>query len=220
MIAKFFCRKTEAMVLIWNPPPQSQVSLLKRSSLSWIERGTNWEGRLIQERGQWELGQEGFGVGRVKPPWGWAQPAPAGQGRGAGSPPGLPSLCPPRQTPRGGCAWGRGAFGGSEISPQKRGVRAHLLQQVWLCIYRHWVCTSRGNIFDISTPTCPSTSFFCQEKLDLKVPFQPGVLGWAFPVGLFTQFFSLILKIEVTNPTPHPGPHNPKISAFQGVISV
>lgn len=138
MIAKFFLSQNRSYGSdLKSPCPQTRVSLLKSSSLSWRECGTNWEGRLIQERCQWEPGKERFGVGRVQSPPEAVPILPSKSSRAggeAGTPQAWPSLCPLCQTqgtePRGGCARARGAFGGSEMSPQEREHHAHLLRHL------------------------------------------------------------------------------------------
>lgn len=202
MIAKFFFRKTEAMVLIWNlpksphPHPQTHVSLLKSSSLSWIERGTNGEGRLIQERCQWEPGPaELWGGHGANPAWGCAHPAPAepaGQGdRGH-------SGKPPRDCP--GCAPRAKAKGHSPAEAALGGVWDITQgESAALSSFRRSGIASAGTGFALpeesylifpSFPSLPPA--LCQGSLDLNSPSNLVFPDELFLLLLFTQFFSLI----------------------------
>lgn len=135
------------MVLIWNP--QSHVSLLKSSSLSWMERGTNGEGRLIQEGASGSLASRNFGREGCKSLLGLCPRCPSRSSRAGGSrwgPPGMAQPEPPELSPKGRAQLRLGLGKGSwDYHPKKRMGRAHLLH----CISRHWVCTSTGNFFDI-----------------------------------------------------------------------
>lgn len=171
MIAKllffFFCRKTEAMVLIWTPHPphpQTHISLLKSSSLSWMGRGTNWEGRLIQQRCQWELWRD-FGWGGGKPRLRLCPPCPSSTSRAGGS-----RWEPPRDGPA--CAKGTGQSPGEAVLGQGErleGLRCHPKRE--------------GSVF-ISSCSSGTAGFALPEETFLIFPPSPSplpALGQAGP---------------------------------------
>lgn len=177
------------MVLIWNP--QSHVSLLKISSLSWMERGTNGEGRLIQEGASGSLASRNFGREGCKSLLGLCPRCPSRSSRAGGSrwgPPGMAQPEPPELSPKGRAQLRLGLGKGSwDYHPKKE----------WAVLTSCIASPGTGFALPQEIFLIFSSLFSFHQNVGPKVPFQPGVLGWTFPVVLFTQLFSLILLLLI-----------------------